>query len=175
MVFLGHRCKFFEGKTWTKICSGKYSLDIHLRFGNPLVMLGERYAIFQGDPEEFLVSMGDSPIMRQQSVLINNRGQFAVPNSTKIVERISGMSCLPYKFRFTKEIVEECTRRNGVTASQSILSYPHYDQMVDRLMHRNLSRYYDNSNGAHFLGDSISWTMIALGVLLLLLIFSYRT
>lgn len=173
---LGRRCKFFERKTWNKICSGKYPLDIHLRFYNPLIMVGDKYVIFQGDADQFLVSMGDSPILGHEKVELTNKGQFAVPGSNTIVEQISAITCLPYKFRFTKEIVEECTGKYGITARQTILSYPQYDEMVDRLLHqKNLTRFYDTTSCAHFLGDSISWPMIAIGILLLLLMFTYRS
>lgn len=171
----GQRCKFYEGITWTKICSGKYSYDIKLRFKNHLVKVGEKYVIFQGGADQYLVSMGESPIMAQEKVeLTTSKGQFVVAGSSTVVEKISAMTCLPYKFRFTEEIVEECTGKGGVTAKETILSYPNYQEMKDRLT-KNLTSYYDGISGARFLGDSISWHVIAFGILLLLLMFFYRT
>jgi len=119
--------------------------------------------------------MGDSPILGHEKVEFTNKGHFEVPGSNTVIEKISAITCLPYKFRFTKEIVEECTGKYGISARQTILSFPQYDAMVDRMFqHKNLTHFYDTTSCGHFLGDSICWHMIAFGILLLLLMFTYR-
>ncbi|KAH8312786.1 hypothetical protein KR044_012935, partial [Drosophila immigrans] len=157
--------------TWSKICRARYSEKIRMRFQNILIEIGDSYAIFQADANQFLVSIGSSPLLRQQQVELQMKGQFVNAASKKVVEGISAMTCLPYRFKFTEEIVEECTGK-AVVAKDTILSYPRYEEMLDRLMAKNLSIHHRNCS--HFPNGTNCWPLIIASVLLIFLMFFYR-
>ncbi|XP_060649410.1 uncharacterized protein LOC132786775 [Drosophila nasuta] len=148
MLHFGERCKFYE------------------------VQIGDKYAIYEADKNQFLVSIGNSPIMREERIELKENN-FINADSKKIIEDVYAMTCLPYRFRFTEEIVKECTRRNKVHARHTILNYPRYEEMVERLMeqHFRLSR----RNCSNFFNGTNYWPLIIVAFLLLFVMFFYRT
>lgn len=125
-------CRTIRNKIWSKICVGRYSIDLLYKYNNEIIPPGTPYAIFQSQSdngEQYLISMGPTALLFEKQIKMNNAWFFVEPTSNRIIEPVNTMVCLPFEFQLTMDLIKECTGQPGFPSMFTVLNYPLYDEM----------------------------------------------
>ncbi|XP_022215893.2 uncharacterized protein LOC111069947 [Drosophila obscura] len=131
MKSLSTRCNDVLGRTWTRQCQGRYSYDIKLKYGNRLVEPDDPYVIHYMPPDKYLITMGKSKLDNAETVILSAKG--FLDENNNIIEKLKYLGCVPYRFRFTEELVAHCKGRDrpdrlqGGYAHFTVLNYAVHD------------------------------------------------
>ncbi|ALC46862.1 CG43312, partial [Drosophila busckii] len=104
---ISKKCSKIYDSTFKKICTGRYSRTIKLKYLDLLTLINYPYVIFQSD-DAFLISFGKSHIYFKPEVKLDKHGEYINPANNRTIEKGVVVSCLPYRFRYTEDLVREC-------------------------------------------------------------------
>lgn len=122
-------CSDIFDENWTRVCNGNYPSKIIEKYVDKLMTAGEPYVVFKIKESVYLISMGESAIFNETQIALNVNGTFVNPKTGKTIENVVALTCLPYRFRYTEELVANCLYPENMSdANYTILNYPLYEK-----------------------------------------------
>ncbi|ALC46861.1 CG43331, partial [Drosophila busckii] len=100
-------CKIIYGSKFKKNCSGRFPHNIKRKYMDRITQIHYPYAIYNYEDETFLISFGRSAVTNEDEIVFD-KGRFKKPGSKAVIDRGDVLTCLPYRFHFTEDLLEDC-------------------------------------------------------------------